>query len=61
VNTNEKLMSRESQADHPGEQGISAVALKAKKDFIEPDISVPVDVLEATTYFQGVESGVTLP
>ena len=28
-----------------------------KKDFVEPEITVPVDVLEATTFFQVTESG----
>jgi hypothetical protein len=31
----------------------------ARKLFVEPEISSPVDVLEATTYFQAVESGAT--
>ena len=30
-----------------------------KKLFVEPEISVPVDVLEATTFFQTVDSGAT--
>jgi hypothetical protein len=30
-----------------------------KRQFIEPEISQPVDVLEATTFFQSVESGAT--
>lgn len=30
-----------------------------KKAFVEPKISSPVDVLEATTYFQVVDSGGT--
>jgi hypothetical protein len=30
-----------------------------KKTFVEPAISQPVDVLEATTYFQVVDSGGT--
>jgi hypothetical protein len=30
-----------------------------KKPFVAPRISVPVDVLEATTFFQSVESGAT--
>ncbi|MGB8509122.1 MAG: hypothetical protein WCD76_12115 [Pyrinomonadaceae bacterium] len=30
-----------------------------KKEFVEPDISTPVDVLEATTFFQGTDSGGT--
>ena len=31
----------------------------AKKSFIAPEISVPVDVLEATTFFQVAASGAT--
>lgn len=31
----------------------------AKKTFVEPTISSPIDVLEATTFFQAVESGGT--
>jgi hypothetical protein len=30
-----------------------------KKTFVEPSISQPVDVLEATTFFQVVDSGGT--
>lgn len=30
-----------------------------KKVFVEPAISVPVDVLEATTFFQAATSGAT--
>jgi hypothetical protein len=33
--------------------------LTAKKQFIEPEISTPVDVLEATTFFQAATSGAT--
>ena len=29
----------------------------SRKTFIEPEISVPVDVLEATTFLQAVDSG----
>ena len=29
----------------------------AKRNFIVPEISVPVDVLEATTFFQAAASG----
>ena len=31
----------------------------AKKKFIEPELSTPVDVLEATTFFQAATSGAT--
>jgi len=30
-----------------------------KRKFLEPEISQPVDVLEATTFFQAVDSGAT--
>lgn len=32
-----------------------------KKVFVEPELSSPVDVLEATTFFQFTDSGVTNP
>jgi hypothetical protein len=31
----------------------------SKKKFVEPEISQAVDVLEATTFFQAVDSGAT--
>ena len=31
----------------------------SKKAFVEPEVSFPVDVLEATTFFQFTESGVS--
>lgn len=34
---------------------------EVKKEFVEPAISVPVDVLEATTFFQSATSGKTNP
>ena len=30
-----------------------------KKGFVEPEITVPVDILEATTFFQTASSGAT--
>ena len=41
------------------ENGVSAERSEIKKAFVEPAISVPVDVLEATTFFQAATSGVT--
>jgi hypothetical protein len=38
-------------------RGETPGASPAKKPFVEPAISHPVDVLEATTYFQVVDSG----
>ena len=34
-------------------------SMSRKKPFVEPEISVPVDVLEATTFQQAIGSGVT--
>lgn len=42
----------------PQETAVSQAA-PAKKTFVEPRISSPVDVLEATTFFQTVDSGGT--
>ena len=41
------------------EHGVSGEGGEIKKAFVEPTISVPVDVLEATTFFQAASSGVT--
>jgi len=38
---------------------VSGECSEIKKAFVEPTISVPVDVLEATTFFQAATSGVT--
>jgi hypothetical protein len=43
---------RQKDSAHPAEA-------EPRKTFIKPEISVPVDVLEATTFFQGVDSGIT--
>lgn len=32
---------------------------KTRKNFVTPEITVPVDVLEATNFFQAIDSGVT--
>ncbi len=38
-----------------------AEAAAGKKPFVEPEVTFPVDVLEATTFFQFTDSGVTNP
>lgn len=38
-----------------------AAAAAARRAFVEPEVSFPVDVLESTTFFQFTESGVTNP
>ncbi|HEY0171380.1 MAG TPA: hypothetical protein VGB98_10190 [Pyrinomonadaceae bacterium] len=36
-----------------------AAASADKKTFVEPEVSFPIDVLEATTFFQLTDSGAT--
>ena len=50
--TNESVENLSESAD---------AAKPAKKKFVPPVISVPVDVLEATTFFLAVDSGVVPP
>ena len=40
------------------EEGMAA-EITVKRKFVEPEISQPVDVLEATTFFQALDSGAT--
>jgi hypothetical protein len=49
--TTELMTSTESQSQ--------AGDVKPKKRFVVPEVSVPVDVLEATTFFQVAASGGT--
>lgn len=51
-NTNEPVETSPESAE---------AAKPVKKKFIPPVISVPVDVLEATTFFQALASGNTNP
>ena len=43
------------------ENAQTAEAAAGKKAFVEPEVSFPIDVLEATTFFQLTDSGVTNP
>ena len=53
---NENLMQEQSGTQ--AEEVIKAEAtISGRKLFVEPEISAPVDVLEATTFFQSVTSG----
>ena len=45
-----------SQTEEREGEGEAAVP---RKPFVEPEVSFPVDVLEATTFFQAADSGVT--
>lgn len=40
-------------------ESLGTELIDRKKPFVEPAISVPVDVLEATTFFQVATSGAT--
>lgn len=51
-------MNEEIAGLHSG-SAVSGECSEIKKVFVEPTISVPVDVLEATTFFQAATSGVT--
>ena len=37
----------------------ATAGLTARRKFVEPEISQPVDVLEATTFFQALDSGLS--
>ena len=51
----------EELARSQNENGVTGERKESKKTFVEPAISVPVDVLEATTFFQASTSGATNP
>ena len=51
-------MSKQNEVINEELAGVeSAEHSEGKKAFVEPAISVPVDVLEATTFFQSATSG----
>ena len=57
---NEILMTEQSGTQ--SEEPLKGESTKTgRKLFVEPEISVPVDVLEATTFFQTITSGGTTP
>ena len=53
-----EIINEELAGLHSG-NGVSGECSEIKKVFVEPTISVAVDVLEATTFFQAATSGVT--
>lgn len=52
-------MINEESAGLQNGSGVAGEINESKKVFVEPAISVPVDVLEATTFFQAATSGAT--
>jgi hypothetical protein len=55
-----EIVNEELAGAHSG-SAVTGEVSESKKVFVEPAISVPVDVLEATTFFQLSESGPTNP
>ncbi|HET7286050.1 MAG TPA: hypothetical protein VFI71_01225 [Pyrinomonadaceae bacterium] len=53
-----ELINEEIAGLHSG-NGVNGECSEIKKAFVEPTISVPVDVLEATTFFQIASSNAT--
>ena len=51
-----EVIDEQNAGLHNG-NGVSGECSEPKKAFVEPTISVPVDVLEATTFFQSATSG----
>ena len=47
------------QSAAPKNDTLENQTVPGKRQFVEPEISQPVDVLEATTFFQAVDSGAT--
>ena len=54
-------MAKQSEflTDNQVETPLNETVPTNRKPFIEPELSAAVDVLEATTFFQGVTSGAT--
>ncbi|HKU78075.1 MAG TPA: hypothetical protein VJR02_29435 [Pyrinomonadaceae bacterium] len=52
-------MAKQNEIINEEIAGGSVSGDEIKKAFVEPTISVPVDVLEATTFFQSATSGAT--
>ena len=56
-NVNPVRLPGASETDETPKAG----APPSRRAFVEPEVACPVDVLEATTFFQFTESGVTNP
>ena len=53
------VQNRSQQGESQAKEISSETPLVSKKEFVEPEISQPVDVLEATAFFQAIDSGPT--
>jgi hypothetical protein len=57
ISLDEQEKTEQIRPDNPSDAAAENVA--SKKPFVEPEVSVPIDVLEATTLPQPVTSGAT--
>jgi len=55
---NETVIKEQSVSQFENGPEVSSTPA-VRKPFVEPEVSVPVDVLEATTFFQAATSGGT--
>ncbi|PYS79050.1 MAG: hypothetical protein DMF67_00705 [Acidobacteria bacterium] len=55
-----EILSPQQLSEVEGQEAVPATPA-ARKPFVEPEVSFPIDVLEATTFFQGTDSGVLAP
>ena len=61
MSTQNEFVIPEQFVEQDSEGGAAEPARPARKAFVEPEISVPVDVLEATTFFNSSTSGPVNP
>ncbi len=57
MNTKNELPSPEHLTERAEARENSTPEAVERKRFVEPEVSAPIDVLEATTFFQGATSG----
>jgi hypothetical protein len=56
---NEAGTSNDILAVEQESQSVAGTAAVGKKPFVEPEVTFPIDVLDATTFFQVADSGAT--
>ena len=56
-----EILSPPQLSEVEGQEASPSKAPGPKKPFVEPEVSFPIDVLEATTFFQGTDSGTVTP
>ena len=53
-----EILNSPQLSDAEGQEAVPSTPA-ARKPFVEPEVSFPIDVLEATTFFQVTDSGAT--